>query len=122
MKNIESKELVKKGFQKGLDFYNRELFDENLIPKYTHKSLYPIDIQSLAQAVITYAVISEDMNEYLDKAKKIADWTIANLYDSEGYFYYRVYKNGSVDKTPYIRWAQSWMLRAVSLIIKVDSV
>lgn len=104
-------------FHKGIQYYNKELFTKDLIPKYTNTSLYPIDIQSLAQAIITYAVISKKYPEYLDKAKQVANWTIEHMWDSQGYFYYRINKNGKLDKSAYIRWAESWMMRALSLLI-----
>jgi hypothetical protein len=39
------------------------------------------------------------------------------MFDNEGYFYYRFLKNGKIDKTPYIRWSESWMLRALSFVL-----
>ena len=115
--NIINDNSVTNSFQKGVDYYNKNLFTDDLIPKYTNKSLHPIDIQSLAQAIITYAIISKKDETYIEKAKIIFDWTIENMYNPDGYFYYRIYKNGKIDKTPYIRWSESWMLRAASLII-----
>jgi len=38
------------------------------------------------------------------------------MQDKEGYFYYRIYKNNYVNKMPYIRWGQAWMLRALSYL------
>jgi len=37
------------------------------------------------------------------------------MQDENGYFYYRIYKN-YVDRTPYIRWGQAWMLRGLSYL------
>jgi hypothetical protein len=54
--------------------------------------------------------------EYLPFARKIALWTIENMQDEEGYFYYRCgkfYKN----KIPYIRWGQAWMMNALSYLL-----
>jgi len=115
--NIVDSDDIEKSFLKGLQYYDNNLFTSDLVPKYTNEKLYPIDIQSLAQSIITYAVVSGKFHEYNDKALKIMTWTVENMYDSDGYFYYRIYKNGNIDKTPYIRWAESWMLRALSLII-----
>ena len=115
--NIVNSDNINHSFAKGLEYYNNNLFTNSLVPKHTNKNDYPIDIQSLAQAIITYSVISTKYSEYTDKAMKVLDWTLKNMYDPEGYFYYRIYKNGKIDKTAYIRWAESWMLRAISLII-----
>lgn len=112
---------IKQAFHKGLEYYNNHLFTKNLIPKYNNKNLYPIDIQSLAQAIITYTLLSSQDHQYFEKAKKILNWTIDKMYDSDGYFYYRIYANNKIDKSAYIRWAESWMMRALSLIIWKES-
>ncbi len=115
--NIIDDSRINDSFLKGLEYYNKNLFTKNNLPKYSNKSLYPIDIQSLAQAIITNSIISKDNIQYSKKAKTILEWTLENMYAPEGYFYYRIYKNGKLDKIPYIRWAESWMLRAISLFI-----
>lgn len=102
--------------QLGLKYYIENLFD-GPIPKLTNKSKFPIDIQSSAQAIITFAELKDLDSDLERRAKEIADWTIANMYDQKGFFYYRIFKNGKIDKTPYIRWSESWMLRALTFLI-----
>ncbi|HAF31118.1 MAG TPA: hypothetical protein DCG75_18935 [Bacteroidales bacterium] len=124
---LESLEVIKKytvgGFDldhtinKGLEFYLKNLFVDNSIPKMTNKSIYPIDIQSCAQAIITLGEMKSG-NPVLEKiANEIAKWTIENMIDEKGFFYFRIYKNGRIDKTPYIRWSESWMLRALTFLL-----
>jgi uncharacterized protein YyaL (SSP411 family) len=105
--------------EKGVHYYIEQLFQNDVIPKLTNKSLYPIDIQSCAQAIITFSLFKNDP-EIIDKARGIANWTIHNMQDNSGYFYYRIYKDGKIDKTAYMRWSESWMLRALSNLIKVS--
>jgi len=103
--------------RKGLKFYAEKLFVSYTIPKFTNKSIYPIDIHSCAQAIITFCELADFEPRYLYVAKNVARWTIENMQDKrEGYFYYRIYRH-YVDKTPYIRWGQAWMLRALSYLI-----
>ena len=102
---------------KGLAFYEKELFTEELVPKMTSTELYPIDIQSCAQALITLGTCLPDSSLKTEKLTKIYDWIHKHLYHpGEGYFYYRVYRN-KVDTTPYLRWAESWMLRALTFLM-----
>ncbi len=103
---------------KGLEYYLKNLFNKENVPKMTNKVMYPIDIQSCAQAIITLCIIGKRKPELNDIAMKIANWTVQNLYDDKGFFYYRLYKNGKIDKTPYMRWSESWMLRALSFFNK----
>ena len=101
----------------GLDFYINHFFENDVIPKLFHNCLYPIDIQSCAQSIITLVELSKSYSSLAEKPLKIADWTIKNMFDPNGYFYYRLYKNGYVDKTPYLRWAEAWMFRALTNLI-----
>ncbi|MEX2690282.1 MAG: hypothetical protein Q6351_008180, partial [Candidatus Njordarchaeum guaymaensis] len=85
-------------------------------PKMTDKSVYPVDIHSAAQGIITFHELKDLQPGYLEVAKRISKWVIEHMQDPEGYFYYRIYK-WYVDKTPYIRWGQAWMLRALSYLV-----
>jgi len=115
---------AEEALNKGLEFYIEHLFDERMVPKMTNKSKYPIDIQSAAQSIITLSVFEKRMPYIKEKLELLIDWTIKNMLDSHGFFYYRIYKNNKIDKTPYIRWSESWMLRALalykSLLVKKD--
>jgi len=123
---IESLEIIKRymkddfkedsALDKGLEFFLSHLFKDSQIPKMTHKSIYPIDIQSCAQAIITLGEIKLRKPELDAVVDKITNWTIENMMDKRGYFYYRIYKNGRIDKTPYMRWSESWMLRALTFL------
>ncbi|WEU39794.1 MAG: hypothetical protein OdinLCB4_004790 [Candidatus Odinarchaeum yellowstonii] len=118
---LTAKKILKKEFNydynlnKGVEFYIKKLFLKNIIPKFTNKKIFPIDIHSCAQAIITFSELSKIKSEYKENAEKIADWTIRNMFNKKGYFYYRIYEN-FIDKTPYMRWGQAWMLRALSYL------
>jgi hypothetical protein len=102
---------------KGLNYYIDNLFTKDYIPKLRHNQIFPVDIQSCAQSIITLGEM-EEFNKALKEIKeKVVNWTINNMFDNEGYFYYRFLKNGKIDKTPYIRWSESWMLRALSFVL-----
>ncbi len=107
-----------KALKIGLRYYLDNFFENGILPKITFKSVYPIDIQSCAQAIITLGEIKQRLPELSEKVEKIAIWTINNMMDKKGYFYYRKYKNGRIDKTPYIRWSESWMLRALTFLLQ----
>lgn len=107
-------------FEKGIEYFIANLFTKDFLPKLTNKSLYPIDIQSCAQSILTFTELSEYKSEYLAYAKKIANWTNTHMRDSTGFYYYRMFKNGKIDKTPYIRWSEAWMLRALIFLYKTE--
>ncbi len=103
---------LKKGFQ----FFIDTFFDPNGRPKYYHDRAYPIDIQCASQAITTLASFSDDHRSSLEMAKKVAGWTIENMQDPSGYFYYRVYPLIKA-KTPMLHWGQATMYKGLTLLL-----
>lgn len=102
---------------KGAEFYRRNQFLDDGRCHFRYPRLYPIDIHNQAQGIITFSKLSSLNKEYLDFAGKIADWTIQNMQDSSGYFYYHNYNLFS-NKTPHMRWGQAWMMLALSTYLE----
>lgn len=102
--------------KKGLDYYLNNFFTEEGKSKYYNNKLYPIDIHAPAQFIVTLYRLNK-----LVENKKIVDkvilWTINNMQDKDGYFYYQINKFIS-SKIPYMRWAQAWMFFAMSYYIR----
>ena len=108
------------GIRRGLDYYMENLFLVDGTPRMTNRSTYPIDVHSGAQAISTFAHLWDFEPRCRNMAKKVSMWMISNMQDRDGHFYYRLYKKGIisyVDKTPYIRWGQAWMLHALSSLL-----
>src|SRR5262249_48193581 len=79
---------------------------------YYHDKKYPIDIQSASQAIDTLTHLGEIDPASFVLARKVAEWTIDNMQDDEGYFYYRDLGWKKV-KVPMIHWGQSTMFKAM---------
>ena len=101
--------------QKGMDFYIKNFFEGGMA-KMTPEKTFPIDIQSCAQSIITLGELEPRFPHLKEIKEKIARWTMQNMLDEEGYFYYRIYKNRRIDKTPYIRWGECWMMLALTYL------
>lgn len=98
------------------EFYERRFFLADGTPAYYDKNLYPVDVHSAAQAVVTFTELTDLMPNADNQAGRAVEWAIRNLQDSAGFFYFqrhRYYTN----RTPHIRWAQAWMLYALSLYL-----
>jgi len=106
---------IKSAIEKGYKYYINKLFHDS-IPKLTDKKLYPIDIQNLAESVLCLVTLSELFPEALECAKNVASWTIENMQDKEGYFYYRKYPYFTI-KMPYMRWAEAPIFEALSYLL-----
>jgi hypothetical protein len=97
----------------GLEFFKGNFFEPSGRPKYYHSRTYPVDIQCAAQAIDTLAWFSDLDSSCLPLARKVAAWTIRNMQDSDGHFYYRIYPLIKA-KTPMLHWGQATMFKALS--------
>ena len=98
--------------EKGLTYYVNTFFTEDGMSKYYNNALYPIDIHAPAQMIVTLQKMGV-IEEYREMVDGVLQWTILNMQDSKGYFYYQKKKYFS-SKIPYIRWAQAWMFYGFS--------
>ena len=106
---------------KGLAFYKSHFFEDNGRPKYYHTRTYPVDIQCAAQAIDTLALFSERDPACLELAQQVAAWTVRNMQDPEGYFYYRQYPLVKA-KIPMLHWGQATMFKALAhLLLRLKS-
>ena len=96
----------------GHTYFKKMFFEPDGCPKYFHNQTYPVDIQCAAQSIDTLAFFSDSDQENLNLACKVAAWTIDNMQDPDGYFYYRDLKWKKI-KTPMFHWAQGTMFKAL---------
>jgi uncharacterized protein YyaL (SSP411 family) len=105
-----------KALLNGAEFYRNEQFLPDGRAKWRWPAVYPTDIHNQAQGIITFSRLSKIKNGYLDFAEKIASWTISNMQSERGEFYYRKGRYFT-NRIPYMRWAQSWMMLALSTLL-----
>lgn len=105
--------------QRGYDYWKRTFFLENGTPRYYNHKTLPIDIQCSSQAIDTLVFFSDRDPEGVPLALRVARWTIENMQDRTGYFYYRRYSNWLVNKTPTLHWGQATMLCALAGLHKL---
>jgi hypothetical protein len=69
-----------------------------------------------AHTIETFSQFAEVDPAVLRLAERVALWTIANMQDRDGHFYYRVYPLIKA-KPPMLHWAQATMYRALALLL-----
>ncbi len=99
--------------RKGLEFYRNEQFFDDGRSKWRLPKEWPVEIHNQAQGIITFGMF----DEYRDFASVIADYTIREMRDERGYFYYHKFKNYTI-KIPYMRWSQAWMAVALASTVR----
>lgn len=106
--------------KKGLDFFKENFFESTGRPKYYCKRAYPIDSQCASQAIETLANFSAYDESCLVLGLRVAKWSVENMQDPAGYFYFRQYPFMTL-RVPMIHWAQSTTYCALALLVsKLD--
>jgi len=118
MKCLRAGEIdLKPALERGYRFWRERFFLADGWPKYYHDTLYPADSHAAATAIITLIELQELDREALPLAETIAAWTIRNLRDSQGFFYYQRRRFYTV-RTPFMRWTQAWVLYALARLLE----
>jgi len=108
----EFRDCVNRGF----DFYRAHFFRDDGAVCYFADRPYPIDSHCVAQSLITLMQFAPEHPDVLAVVPAVFSWARQHLWDSHGFFYYRVYRFGTV-KTSYMRWCQAWMLLALTTML-----
>jgi hypothetical protein len=103
--------------RRGYEFWCARFFLADGWPKYYDDKLYPVDTHAAATAIVTLSDLRDLDPDALSLAEKIAHWSIRNLRDRRGFFYYQRRRFYTV-RTPYMRWAQAWMLYALARLLE----
>jgi hypothetical protein len=108
-----------KNMMTGYDFWKKTFFLADGTPRYYDHKTLPIDIQCSSQAIDTLVYFNDRDPESLPLALQVAQWTIDNMQDRSGYFYYRRYSPWVVNKTPTLHWGQATMMCALAGLYKL---
>lgn len=99
----------------GYRYYLDHFFEVDGAPKYYHDRVYPLDIHSAAQAMITLVSLNGFDSRSMETARRVYAWTLAHMRDPRGFFYYQKGRAGT-NRIPYMRWSQAWMLLALACL------
>lgn len=102
--------------RRGSEFYRDRQFDPSGRALWRLPSSWPADIHHQAQGIITFSKLSARQPEMLDAARRIALWTVENMQGPDGHFYHQRHER-FVNRIPYMRWGQAWMMRALAALI-----
>ena len=104
-------EKWKNSIEKGLLFYKEQQFFKDGRSLWRLPKEFPVEIHNQSQGVITFCESGD-----IGFASVIADWTVENMQDEKGYFYYRNFKSYK-NKLSYMRWSNAWMMLALSKLL-----
>ncbi len=98
--------------QAGLDYWKGAFLIGPAIGYQPHEP-YPVETHAIAQAVLTLSTFRGWDTRAGESARALAGWALRHMRDPSGYFYYRRSRRG-VNRLPYMRWVQAWMLYALA--------
>jgi rhamnogalacturonyl hydrolase YesR len=102
--------------ENGFQYYLKKFYMNDGTPKYYDNKIYPIDIHSPAQFIVTLCRMNK-LKMHKGKITNVIVWTLGKMQDKRrGYFYYQHRKVFS-NRIPYMRWGQAWMLYALSIYL-----
>ena len=112
----DESESYKNALIKGANFYYHYQFLKSGQSLWRIPKKWPVDIHNQSQGSITFCKLAALSEKYLPFAERIALWTIDNMQDTKGFFYYR--KGRFItNRIPYMRWSQAWMMTALTTLI-----
>jgi hypothetical protein len=114
---VDAAEAIRRGF----DFWVENLFLLDGTPKYYDSEIFPVDIHSAAAAIAVLAQFADEDGRALPLAEKVAAWTIENMREADGYFYYQIRKDETIT-IPFIRWGQAWMAYALATLLEARKI
>jgi len=102
--------------RRGFEYYEKTFFEDDGMPRYFSDKAFPADIQCAAQSIETLR-----MFDRVEHARRVAEWTLENLRDRDGYFYFRRHKR-LVSRTPLLHWGQATMFSALAGLLENQEV
>ncbi len=108
-------------YRRYYDWYQKNMFTEHGLVKFSPDSYYPVNIHSVAEAILCQSILLDDHPGRLPYIDNLLSWTIENLEYSPGEFTYLIKRKpllGEVNlRIPMMRWGQAWMFRALSALV-----
>lgn len=105
-------------YERGIDFYERRLFEADGAARFMSDRHFPIDIHGCAQGIITFSLQQQQFGRGGVMARRVLDWTLANMWDPKtGWFYYQQRRRIRTAIRE-LRWCQAWMSFALATYLE----
>ena len=99
--------------ERGLDYWERELFLADGTPKYFPRRILPVDAHCYATAIDTWLAVAPRRQEALDRAERQAALLVGRMLDRRGYVHFQKRRLWT-SRVPYVRWSTAPAFRALA--------
>ena len=109
---------IAEAIRKGWDFYRRELFDAEGLPKsfavQPRTQIVKLEMYNFAEAITLGALLRDSIPEAFTLAQKLATILCERHQLADGHFVTRVYRGGFRHTFPFLRWPQAQLFYALT--------
>ncbi|MDT7808384.1 MAG: hypothetical protein QOJ70_2197 [Acidobacteriota bacterium] len=112
-----TRDEIRLALARGYRFWRDSFFLADGWPKYYHRSAHPADAHSAGAALVALAELQDAEPDAPELAARVTGWTLRELYDPRGFFYYQKRRLRTV-RTPYMRWSQAWMMYGLARLLE----
>ena len=114
-------DAVSAALRKGFEYYQRELFDREGLPKSfavePRRQIVRLEMYNFAEAITLGALIREEIPAAYDLAQRLARLLIQDYQLPEGHFVTRIYIGGFNHTMPFLRWPQAQLFYALTNLL-----
>lgn len=107
--------------ESGLSWYRTVMFEDDATARYYPERRYPLDPHSFAQAALTFLALDRRDPENRTFARRILERAMECLWNADRGIFVTRRSSLLTDRTPYLRWSQAWMFRALSALLAVEA-
>jgi hypothetical protein len=108
---------MRRAVSRGYEFWRSSFFLADGWPKYYHRSAHPADAHSAGASLVACAELVDIEPDAIDLARRVARWSVRELFDRRGFFYYQKRRLYTV-RTPFMRWSQGWMVYGLAGLLE----
>lgn len=99
---------------RGYKYYLDHFFKKDGSVSYFHNKTLPVDSHAIALSIITLSKLAQYEKRSESILNNVITWVLENIQSKDGYFYYQKWPM-FLNKIPYMRWTQAWMLYALAI-------
>ncbi len=111
---------VGESLDRGVDFWERNLFLPDGTPKYFEHRTSPLDAHNYAQAIETWLAVADRYPQALSRAHHLADQLLERMLDPAGYVHFQ--RRGLwTSRVPFIRWTTAPTFSALAQLLLHES-
>jgi hypothetical protein len=111
--------------RRGFEFYRRELFTPDGIPKSfalePRKQIVRLEMYNYAEAITLGSLLAPMIPEALTMAQRLAEQLCREFQTRAGHFVTRVYRGGWRHSFPFLRWPQAQIFLALTNLLEAET-